>query len=392
MRVDREVAPPEVLSRSRRASRAAARPDLVPLRARGHDVDAPSPRQRHRRGEEPLVLDQVAAHARRPARRATSEGVALDDHIEIVAVGRRSSQASRTRPPTANARRRERRPAGRPGRAGRELSASSRRSKRACIELAAGAGAVARRRAASRPRADDHGRAPRPGAAPRDLGLPRRDDRQRRAPAADRQGADPERSGAREIVAQHPAACPGGEHLGAAAAREPRARPWPPGSAGAAASAPVDQIGGGGHHLRIGVARDGPLLTPAGGIAVHAAGSPTSAGACRSAWSRCRRGRACLDRAQIGAPLQQVAGERVTQHVGRHAPLEPGRGRGPPDERPERLARERTAARVDEQPARSRGAACRADARRADSAAPTRAPRRRPARAAACAPLPVQIT
>src|SRR6058998_695714 len=58
-----------------------------------------------------------------------------------------------------------------------------------------------------------------------------------------------------------------------------------------------------------------------------------------------------LDRAEVGAALEQVARERVPEHVGRDAVAEAGSVRGLPHDRPQGLPREAPAAGVHEQSA-----------------------------------------
>src|SRR5262245_22380578 len=57
-----------------------------------------------------------------------------------------------------------------------------------------------------------------------------------------------------------------------------------------------------------------------------------------------------LHGAEVGAVLQQVAGERVTKHVGRDAAAHAGHRGGPADDDPERLAREGAAAQAEKEP------------------------------------------
>src|SRR5260221_11391495 len=58
-----------------------------------------------------------------------------------------------------------------------------------------------------------------------------------------------------------------------------------------------------------------------------------------------------LDRAEIGAALEEMARERMAEHVWRDAAPKPGLCRRLAHDRPERLPRERSPAWVHEQPA-----------------------------------------
>ena len=377
------------------STRGSAPGLLVALRARGGDVD--------RAGRSASVTDAVrkrSCSTSVPARAAASaagDGEAASPSTTTSrsrAPAGRPSSASRTSPPTTKARA----PcaaASRPAvpRSARLSGVQPALETRPHRERRPPAAPAARRRAGARPSHDDDGRRPaREMPAHRDLGLAARDDGQRPRQPGDRQRADAERDRRardRRAAPSRARRRPGPLRARRRASRRPSVAVS---VGGAATSGAVDQVGGGRRRLGIGVAAAGHQSPSRVERAIHALERR------RRQVRVDLRGRDVgvaehrLHRAQVGPALEQVAGERVAQHVRRHAPLEPGGGRRAAHDRPQRLARERTRRGGSRRVGPRRGAGCRAAARRcryrrthASASAPTGTSRCLP-------PLPVQTT